>query len=101
MKTLPSLAAFLLCDGAKTTGSFTEGYEYNWENFYIHEVEEIKEFAEWIDKEVGGASIHNIYWLFRAYKHPNNEKLKAKVLELKTTIKDINDRMNKYKKQTS
>ena len=69
-KTLSEMTKHLILVGANTSGSFTEGYEYNFERFPIGESEEAHEFCKWIDSEIGGAGSANIdifygYWKYR------------------------------------
>lgn len=95
IKDLSEANARLLCFGVKQTGSFLEAYRYVEESLYLHEAEELYKFCEYLDNEVGGASIHNIFILFRAYKNPNDPTLKRFVEGLKAEIQEIRDIMAK------
>jgi len=76
MKKLSKYNAILLLKGARMTGSFRGALVHGFEDFYVKDYEKIKEFAYWLDDEVGGASSSNIFWLFDAFKNPENEILK-------------------------
>jgi hypothetical protein len=58
----------LLLRGAKITGTFTEGFNYIYENLYTtDDVNHLSNFCEWLDKEIGGAgraNIEKLYWAF-------------------------------------
>jgi hypothetical protein len=95
IKDLSESNARLLCFGAKQTGSFLEAYRYVEESLYIDEAPELYKFCEFLDNEVGGASIHNIFILFRAYKNPNDPTLKRFVDNLKAQIQEIKDMIGK------
>lgn len=70
MKTLSERNKLLLLQGAKTCGSFTEGYHYVVEDLYVDEADEIYKFCEYIDNQIGGAGRANIDTLFLAFKKP-------------------------------
>lgn len=89
MKKISEIGIYLLLEGAKMEGSFVEGLNYNFENFYEYEWELIKKFAKWIDEEVGGASRYNIDQLFKAFINPTDESLQFFVVELKEKIESI------------
>lgn len=93
IKDISEANARLLCFGAKQTGSFLGAYCYVEESLYINEAEELYKFCEFIDNEVGGASMNNIVILFRAYKNPTDPTLKNFVEGLKADIKEIKDLM--------
>jgi hypothetical protein len=95
IKDISEANARLLCFGAKQMGSFLEAYNYVEESLYIHEAEELHKFCEFLDNEVGGASMHNIVILFRAYKNPNDPTLKAFVQGIKDQIAEINELIGK------
>jgi len=95
IKDISEANARLLCFGVKQTGSFLEAYRYVEESLYMHEAEELHKFCEYLDNEVGGASMHNIVILFRAYKNPNDPTLKAFVQGIKDQIQEINDMLQK------
>tara|TARA_B100000767_G_scaffold23777_1_gene21046 strand:- start:359 stop:646 length:288 start_codon:yes stop_codon:yes gene_type:complete len=60
----------LLLNGAKTTGSFIEGYSYIEESLYSDEASELYSFCEWIDNIIGGAGPANIDTLWLGFKYP-------------------------------
>jgi hypothetical protein len=95
IKDLSEANARLLCFGAKQTGSFLEAYGYVEESLYIDEAPELYKFCEYLDNEVGGASMHNIVILYRAYKNPTDPTLKAFVQGIKDQINEINEMMRK------
>lgn len=63
----------LLLMGAKTTGSFVDGYYYIEESLYIDESDSLYAFCEWIENEIGGAGPINIQDLWYAFNHPGEE----------------------------
>ncbi len=63
----------LLLEGAKTTGSFTEGYYYIEESLYIDEADKLHTFCMWIDNQIGGAGPINIQDLWYAFNHPQEK----------------------------
>ena len=63
----------LILDGAKITGTMTEGYHYAWESLYIGESEGIEDFCKWIDENVGGCSQYNIDRLWDCWQNPTEE----------------------------
>lgn len=89
MKKLSSRTALLLCQGAKATGTFTESVDYQMENWYLDDFDEIDIFARWVDEEIGGAAIGNIKQLFLAFKYPHVKIYKKFADELKETIAGI------------
>ena len=91
MNILSELNQHLILDGAKITGTFTEGYQYSEESFYVNEAEEIYQFCKWIDVEVGGASRYNIVMLWDAFKNPGNKSLQKQKNELKDTITKLHN----------
>jgi hypothetical protein len=89
MKTLPSYAKTLLLYGANITGNFTEGYNYIEESLKINHASELLQFCKWIDENIGGASIHNIDMLFKAFKYPDNAEAVKFATVLAEKIKSI------------
>ena len=89
MRSLPEYAKVLLLEGAKVTGSFTEGFGYVEEKILTRDVEELRTFCQWIDENIGGASQYNIHTLFQTYKNPHDEKLAAWAKELAEKIRNI------------
>lgn len=75
--------------GANVTGTFVEGYHYVEETLPVNKSEEAFEFCKWIDENIGGASIHNIGILYKAFKNPNDENLCKYTKELKEKISFI------------
>ena len=63
----------LLLLGAKTTGSFLEGYYYVEESLYIDESDSLYEFCKYIENEIGGAGPINIQDLWFAFNHPQDK----------------------------
>ena len=63
----------LLLMGAKTTGSFTEGYHYVYESLYIDEADSLYAFCEWIENKIGGAGPINIQDLWYSFNHPEEQ----------------------------
>ena len=58
----------LLLRGAKTTGSFTEGLNYIYEDLYVDEdIMHLQSFCNWLDTEIGGAGPSNIEDLYFAF----------------------------------
>lgn len=79
----------LLHMGAKTTGSFTEGYHYIVEQLYCDEAEKIWQFCQWIDKVIGGAGPANINTLWNAFNHPGDEALQEQAVQIKRRIESF------------
>jgi hypothetical protein len=75
-----------LVSGANVTGTFIEGYHYVEEDLPINKSEEALEFCKWIDENIGGASIHNIRILYKAFKNPTDKELCKYTNELKEQI---------------
>lgn len=82
--------AVLLILGLKATGTMEDAWAYVEEQLYINEADELFNFCTWVDHQIGGCSHHNIKWLFKAWKQPDNEKLAKKARELTERIKEIN-----------
>lgn len=89
MNNLTSRTAALLAYGAKTTGTFLEGYYMIEEELYTHEAKDIFAFCRWIDTEVGGATETRLKWLYAAYKNPDNAQLKARLDEYKSLLQNF------------
>ena len=79
----------LLLEGARTTGSFIEGYYYIEEDLYVDESEELHAFCKWIDKEIGGAGQSNIDTLWLAFKNPTDKGLADEANKIAEQIKRI------------
>lgn len=82
----------LLLDGAKTTGSFVEGYYYIEESLYCDEATELYSFCEWIDNIIGGAGPANISTLWLGFKYPEVDAFSEACAEIKKTM----DRIKAY-----
>lgn len=87
MKTLSIRSKTLLLNGAKICGNFTDGFGVVEESLYSNEAVELREFCEWVDKNVGGAGSVNIDTLFKAFKNPTDKELQLFVKELSDKIK--------------
>lgn len=94
MKYLTERQKQMLLNGARITGSFVESVEYNFEDWYTDEYEDIKKFAEWIENEVGGAGRANIDNLYLAFKNPNSRLLQNFKNGVKEKIAALKKRMN-------
>ena len=79
----------LLLMGAKTTGSFLEGYYYIEESLYINEAESLYAFCEWIDNEIGGAGPINIDMLWLGFKYPESEYFVSECAKIKKDMERI------------
>ena len=80
----------LLLMGAKTTGSFVDGYYYIEENLYIDEANALYDFCEYIDNKIGGAGPINIQDLWYAFNHPQEQFSKNVAKYLKEKMDKIN-----------
>jgi hypothetical protein len=89
MNKLPIYAKTLLLQGASMTGTFTEGYYFVEEKLRIKDANQLFEFCQWIDKNIGGAASGNIDMLFSAFKNPFNAELQKQANELANTIRRI------------
>ena len=89
MKELSERNSALLIMGLKTMGTMKEAYFYVEEELYVDEAEELYDFCEWVDENVGGCSSYNIEILFKAYKNPDNVELQEIVADLRTKIAEI------------
>ena len=90
IKYLSSRNKDLLLMGAKTTGSFLEGYCYIEESLYINEADELYAFCEWIDNEIGGAGPINIDMLWLGFKYPESEYFVNECAKIKEDMERIN-----------
>lgn len=97
-KDLSERNIILLTMGAHIEGTFVKGYSYVEEKLYIDEAEDLYDFCEWIDNEVGGASEDNIKILYRCWKNPNDPVCQAFVAGLRTKIAEINILVKKHTK---
>jgi hypothetical protein len=77
--------------GAKTCGSYKEGYYYIEEELIASEASELRKFCEYIDDEIGGAAGGNIQTLFKAFKHPDSEDLQRFAADLRHRINEIHN----------
>ena len=89
MKKLGTRNVILLCQGLKATGTFEEGYYYIEESLYVNEADEIFDFCEWADKNVGGGSERNMEILYKAFKFPENKAAVADAQEIINRIASI------------
>jgi hypothetical protein len=95
MKTLGSRNALLLSEGAKTCGTFVEGFYYVEESVYVNEHETLHKFCHWIDEEIGGGSERNLEILFQAFINPKNNEAMDFAMNLKSKIAEIKERMKR------
>jgi len=86
MKKLSERNKTLLLTGGKQTGSMLEGYLYVEEQLDVDEANELEDFCEWVDINVGGCSQYNIDMLFQAFKNPKDASLQLEVLALRKQI---------------
>ncbi len=71
----------LLLRGAKTTGSFTEGLNYIYEDLYVDEdIMHLQSFCNWLDTEIGGAGPSNIEDLYFAFNNPRSHEMSQKII---------------------
>ena len=80
----------LLLMGAKTTGSFLEGFNYVNESLYIDESDELYAFCEYIENEIGGAGPINIDMLWLGFKYPESEYFTSECAKIKEEMEEIN-----------
>jgi|TARA_B110000459_G_scaffold192782_1_gene230405 hypothetical protein len=79
----------LLLMGAKTTGSFLEGYYYIEESLYVNDADSLHSFCTWIDDIIGGAGPNNIDTLWLGFKYPEVDTFSKECVEIKNTITRI------------
>ena len=80
----------LLLMGAKTTGSFLEGFNYINESLYVDESDELYAFCGYIDNEIGGAGPINIDMLWLGFKYPESEYFAKETARIKEDMERIN-----------
>ena len=80
----------LLLMGAKTTGSFLDGFDYVNESLYIDESDELYAFCEYIENEIGGAGPINIDMLWLGFKYPESEYFSNECAKIKKDMERIN-----------
>ena len=90
IKYLSSRNKDLLLMGAKTTGSFLEGFNYVNESLYIDESDELYAFCEYIENEIGGAGPINIDMLWLGFKYPESEYFTNECAKIKKDMEEIN-----------
>ena len=90
IKYLSSRNKDLLLMGAKTTGSFLEGFNYVNESLYIDESDELYAFCEYIENEIGGAGPINIDMLWLGFKYPESEYFTNECAKIKKEMEEIN-----------
>jgi hypothetical protein len=79
---LSERAFVMMLQGARDTGTFCEGVDFLYEQFYAEEISLVKEFAKYLDEEIGGASRMNIHRLFQSFVNPTTfNKTYAKVVK--------------------
>lgn len=86
----------LLLRGAEITGTYTEGFEMMYEYFGLSEVEDLHNFCEWVDREIGGAGSDNIHKLFEAFTNPNDPELGEYAKEIAEQISRIKALTSQY-----
>ena len=79
----------LLLMGAKTTGSFLEGYYYIEESLYVNESNSLHSFCTWIDDIIGGAGPVNIDMLWLGFKYPEVDEYSIACVEIKKRMDEI------------
>jgi len=79
----------LLLMGAKTTGSFLEGYYYIEESLYIDEANSLHSFCTWIDDHIGGAGPVNIDMLWLGFKYPEVDRYSRACVDIKKQMDEI------------
>lgn len=89
LKPLPNYTKSLLLHGAKTTGTFTDGYYYIEESLYAQHANTLLQFCQWIDQNIGGAGSANIDMLFSAFTNPTDPLLQQKANELAERISKL------------
>lgn len=89
MNRLPLYAKELLLQGAKMTGTFTEGYYAVEERILVRDAVPLLAFAKWIDTHIGGAADGNIEMLYLAFKNPFSMEYAAKAKALADKIQQI------------
>lgn len=89
MNRLPLYAKTLLLQGAKMTGTFTEGYYAVEENLLVKDSATLLAFCAWIDRSIGGAAPGNIDMLFLAFKNPFSLEYASKAKALAEKIQYI------------
>ena len=82
----------LLLMGAKTTGSFLEGYYYIEESLYADEANSLHSFCTWIDDHIGGAGPANIDMLWLGFNYPESDYFSKECVK----IKEAMDRIKSY-----
>lgn len=90
IKYLSSRNKDLLLMGAKTTGSFLEGFNYVNESLYVDESDELYAFCEYIENEIGGAGPINIDMLWLGFKYPESEYFTNECAKIKKDMERIN-----------
>lgn len=81
----------VLIEGTAHTGTLREGFHYSYERFYTSDpIEDIKNFAAWVDDEIGGASKRNVEMLWGYFHNPGDLILRSQVKELKRKLELLN-----------
>jgi hypothetical protein len=89
MKKLPDYAKSLILLGLSTIGNCTDGLCYVEEQIKVRDWQELKDFCQWVDANIGGCSRYNIDMLFSAFKNPENDDLQRQANELANRIKSL------------
>lgn len=89
MNRLPLYAKELLLQGAKMTGTYTEGYYAMEEDIIASDAVSLLAFAKWIDTNIGGAAPGNIEMLYLAFKNPFSMEYASKAKALAEKIQQI------------
>ena len=89
MNRLPLYAKELLLQGAKMTGTYTEGYYAVEEEILAADAVPLLAFTKWIDTHIGGAADGNIDMLYLAYKNPFSMEYASKAKALAEKIQRI------------
>lgn len=95
MRYLSKRVQLLLLSGATIDGTFYGGYLMIMDELFTDEVDDIGEFARFIDFEIGGAGSANIGWLYDYYKNRSDKTLQNRAQELKERIASRKRNFNK------
>jgi len=62
----------LILDGGRNTGSFYEGLRFD--KVFLDDYDELAQFCNWLDKEIGGCGPINIQELWSAFWNQSDEQ---------------------------
>ena len=79
--------AEIILDGGRNTGSFYEGLRFD--KIMLDDYDELSQFCNWLDKEIGGCGPINIQPLWTSFNNPNS-------LFAKQTIKYWKEKLSIY-----